>query len=212
MALETSLFYRVLIIRDKQYKVEAPKVGLSLQLLYVMDHPKEPDFENVFLSLIQGLEFKNQLAFAEILRIWKIAPFEVVKAVKKMITQGYDLPKRVESETDDSGKKQEWSEILMEFSHIYQVDPLKVVVEYPFPFFMEMYNQIGKLKYRKRIENGLATGFGSGAIKEEFTTKWFDRAGYTEKKEKPKTEKVAYTPEEIENKINQEYELLKQRI
>jgi len=211
MAIETSLFYRVLSVKGKQYKLEAPTVGLSIQLLYVMERPKEPDFEDVFLSLLNKLEFADKMAYSELLRVWKLFPFEVTKAVKKAIVQGYSLPDGIKKDENRSGKKQEWSEIITEFCHIYQVDPYRVVQEYPFSFFLELYNQLGKLKYRKRIETGLATGFGFGSVPKKFTEKWFDHAGYTEPKPEPKKKKVADTPEEIEKKITEEYELLKQR-
>lgn len=216
MAVENSCLHRVLDIKNKEFginasiKMEAPSVGLALELLFVLRNFEEDDFEEVLFTILKKVDWHSNTALWQIRNFFRKDPITTAEAIHKSLIQGYDLPEEIEKEAKESGDIAEeepkaWGDIIASFCVIYEVDPNTVRKEYPFPYFLEMLSRMEQVKYQKRIERGLSTAFGMGGIKKEMSEEWFDRAGYNQTsdavKGKTNPDKTVKDIEELKKKF-----------
>ena len=190
----------------------APKTGVSIELLYCISNSDEDDFEDVFFTLIEKLEWHKGFSISELRRHFKSDPAGVIRGFKQAIIQGYELPQKMD-DSKSKAKSMKWSDLISQFCMVYGTDPMTVWRDYPFAFFLEFMRDLEKYRYQKRLEVGLGTAFGFGSIDREAKERWAKIAYDVDPddnklKEKPKDK----TDNEIKDSIRKEYEMMKKNL
>lgn len=187
--------------------MDAPTVGVSIELLYCIQNYEEEDFEEVFFSLLKKLDWDSQLAVFEIRCHYRRHKLGVLKGIEKALMQGYSLPESLK--TKDPKKKTRrtgWIEVISDFCAVYNVDPRTVWTEYPFAFFLELVNELERNRVKQRFEMGMGVSVGFGSIKEDTLNKW-EKVAFGDPE--PASRKQEKTDDEIREAIQREYEIMK---
>ena len=184
MPFETSISDREIILNGRLYRIEAPPVGLGLQLLYALDNLNDVQDEEFLFGALDKLSWESPLAVSELRIAYRKDPKKFRRGIRALILQGYEitfetLKKAKEAKKSTGGEKggnRSWRYWVAEYCETYNTDPASVMISTPFCLFLEMTKEIERVKLRKRLETIYGTSGGFGGVDKEKLDEWASRA------------------------------------
>lgn len=187
---EKSCFDRQVEINSTTYWVEAPSLGLGLQILHVLDNLETEDDEQLLFRHLSKLEWSSTQAISDLRRLRKKNHFLFASHIKMIVMLGLELPKEIKKRVKDLEDKKEtaWRYMLAEYCRIFNANPYHVWDNTPFTFFVSMMKEIAPAQARNRLDMLLAVGHGMSGGK--VAEKWGETASSTMHLHKPEETKT----------------------
>lgn len=203
MSFELCSSERVVRLQGKEYRVEAPSVGLGLQILYCLNNLKDDDDFEFLIQTLGKLNWNTNFISNALRIAFRNNPLSFAKGINNIVTQGYELPEELDKKVkEEKPKIINWSYLLARYCEVYNANPADVWFHTPFPLFLHMNGEIEGIRYRRRIENMIGVGAGMGGVKERETKKWQKIAFKTKFVEEPESNGETDPKEELERYRN----------
>lgn len=209
MAFETCLADREVYLNGRLFRIEAPPVGLGLQIIYTIENIESKQDEELLFHALSKLSWKSALAVHDLRLAYKKDRKRFQAGIRTLILQGYEvdiseLKKRLKQEKKDD-QPFSWRYWIAEYASVFNTNPATIMRETPLPLFLEMMKELAGTKMRNRLEtvSGVAGGFGS--IGKEKIEEWQKQAYNKQGDKERQPEK---TPTDTKSELRREIKYL----